>query len=86
MQATHPTLLDRLRRSDDREAWDRFVALSTPLLVEWTRRNGIPHDAAGDIVQNVLVLLVKRIPQFSHTTGRQFSRLVVHHSAELLAG
>src|SRR5258708_39511416 len=72
MQSTHPTLLDRLRRNDDRDAWDRFVALYSPLLFEWARRNGVPHDDAADIVQNVLVLLVKRIQQFKQQPGGSF--------------
>src|SRR6478736_2633417 len=72
MLSTHPTLLERLRQSDDRDAWDRFVTLYSPLLFEWTRRNGVPHDEAADIVQTVLVLLVKRIPQFKQQPGGSF--------------
>jgi len=64
MLSTPLTLLERLRRKDDPEAWNRFVDLYSPLLFEWTRRNGIGEADAEDLVQNVLVRLLKQMPAF----------------------
>jgi RNA polymerase sigma-70 factor (ECF subfamily) len=72
MLSTPPTLLERLRRSDDPDAWDRFVDLYSPLLFEWARRNGVPESDAADLVQSVLVLLIKQIPKHEQRRGGSF--------------
>ena len=72
MFSTPLTLLDRLHRSDDREAWDRFIVLYSPLLFEWSRRNGVPESGAADLVQNVLLLLIKQIQKFEHRAAGSF--------------
>jgi RNA polymerase sigma-70 factor (ECF subfamily) len=38
MHSTPVSLLERLRRPDERAAWERFVQLYTPLLCAWARR------------------------------------------------
>ena len=50
---TPASLLERLRRPADPEAWARFVALYTPLLYRWARRAGLQEaDAAFDSEEN----------------------------------
>lgn len=72
MLATPLSLLERLRRPDDPEAWRRFVELYSPLLFEWSRRNRVPEADAGDLVQNVLVILLKQMPAFERRPGGSF--------------
>jgi RNA polymerase sigma-70 factor (ECF subfamily) len=72
MQSTTPTLLERLRRSDDLDAWDRFVDLYSPLFFEWARRNRIPEADADDLVQNVLVRIIKQFSQFQQRQNGSF--------------
>jgi RNA polymerase sigma-70 factor (ECF subfamily) len=61
-----------LRQPGDQEAWQRFTALYTPLLYYWTRHLGLqPHDAA-DLVQEVLVILVRKLPDFNYDEHRSF--------------
>jgi RNA polymerase sigma-70 factor (ECF subfamily) len=48
---TPVSLLGRLRRPDDLEAWGRFVELYTPLLYYWARRQGLQQADAKDLVQ-----------------------------------
>ena len=72
MLSTPPTLLERLRRENDPRAWDRFIDLYSPLLFEWARRNGVPVDDAADLVQNVLVLLIRQMPLFEKRPGGSF--------------
>lgn len=69
---TPATLLERVRRTTDQRAWEQFVELYTPLMYAWARRLGLqPHDA-GDLVQEVFVVLVRKLPEFSYEPGRTF--------------
>jgi RNA polymerase sigma-70 factor (ECF subfamily) len=69
---TSASLLERLRRPGDQEAWQRFTALYTPLLYYWTRHLGLqPHDAA-DLVQEVFALLVQKLPEFTYDRQKSF--------------
>jgi RNA polymerase sigma-70 factor (ECF subfamily) len=72
MNTTPASLLERLRRPDEPEAWERFVRLYTPLLYHWARRLGSPRDNASDLVQEVLTLLVQKLPTFAYDKDRRF--------------
>jgi RNA polymerase sigma-70 factor (ECF subfamily) len=69
---TPVSLLERLRQPGDREAWDRFVELYTPLIFHWARRAGSPPQDAADLVQEVFVLLLQKLPQFHYEPGKSF--------------
>jgi RNA polymerase sigma-70 factor (ECF subfamily) len=72
VHTTSVSLLDRLHRPDDPAAWDRFVALYTPLLYYWARRLGLQQSDAADLVQDVFVLLVKKLPEFAYDPHKSF--------------
>src|SRR6516165_6272641 len=72
MLSTSLSLLERLRQPGEALAWDRFVALYAPLLFAWGRRLGLPRDEVGDLVQDVLVILVQRLPEFTHDRRHSF--------------
>ena len=72
MNSTHPSLLERLRRPDDDEAWDRFVRLYTPLLFHWARGAGFAIRTPADLVQDVLVVLVRKLPHFCYNPQKGF--------------
>jgi RNA polymerase sigma-70 factor (ECF subfamily) len=69
---TPPSLIERLCQTDDAEAWDWFVRLYTPLLYSWARRTGLHEADAADLVQEVLALLVRKLPEFRHDPDRSF--------------
>jgi RNA polymerase sigma-70 factor (ECF subfamily) len=69
---TPASLLDRLRRPDEPEAWPRFVQLYTPLLYAWARRAGLQEPDAADLVQDVLLLLVRKLPEFTYDRHKSF--------------
>jgi RNA polymerase sigma-70 factor (ECF subfamily) len=69
---TSASLLARLRRPDAQDAWARFVELYTPLLYHWTRRLGLPAQDSADLVQEVLLLLVEKLPEFHYDRDRSF--------------
>jgi RNA polymerase sigma-70 factor (ECF subfamily) len=64
MSDTSATLLDRLCHQPDAEAWSRLVALYTPLIRGWLRRHLRLEQDADDLVQEVLTVVVRKIPQF----------------------
>jgi RNA polymerase sigma-70 factor (ECF subfamily) len=61
---TSASLLDRLRVQPDADAWRRLVDLYTPLIRTWLRRHGLPPQDAADLVQEVLTVVVRRLPDF----------------------
>jgi RNA polymerase sigma-70 factor (ECF subfamily) len=72
MNTTPVSLLEQLRRSPDEAAWGRFVRLYGPLLYRWARQ-ACPQDSdAGDLVQDVFLILVQELPHFSYDPGRSF--------------
>jgi RNA polymerase sigma-70 factor (ECF subfamily) len=52
-------------RPDD-AAWKRFVDLYSPLLPSWLRRQGVRSQDADDLVQEVLGVVVRELPEFRH--------------------
>lgn len=72
MDSTPVSLLERLRVPGEQQAWDRFVALYTPLLYQWARRVGLREEDVGDLVQDVLLLLVRKLPEFTYQKGGRF--------------
>ena len=69
---TSASLLERLRRPDQPEAWRRFVQLYAPLLFSWARRAGLQEPDAADLVQDVLLLLVRKLPEFTYDRHKSF--------------
>ncbi len=64
MSETSTSLLDRLRRSPDEEAWRQLTELYTPLIRGWLRRYALLDQDADDVVQDVLAGVVRRLPEF----------------------
>jgi RNA polymerase sigma-70 factor (ECF subfamily) len=72
MDDTPASLLERLRGPTNQEAWTRFTRLYTPLLFHWVRRLGLGTEDAADLVQDVLVTLVRELPRFEYDRGGSF--------------
>jgi RNA polymerase sigma-70 factor (ECF subfamily) len=64
MSETSATLLDRLCNRPDDEAWARLVDLYTPLIRGWLRRHLRLEQDADDLVQDVLAVVVRKLPGF----------------------
>jgi RNA polymerase sigma-70 factor (ECF subfamily) len=73
MTVTPPSLLQQLRQTSNAEAWSRFVYLYTPLLQRWLARQGVGAEEAGDLIQDIFVVLIRKLPEFSYD-GRQSFR------------
>jgi RNA polymerase sigma-70 factor (ECF subfamily) len=72
MFTTSVALLERLRQPPAHDAWERFVHLYTPLLYHWAGRLGLQPPDAADLVQDVLTILVQKLPEFQYDRQRSF--------------
>jgi RNA polymerase sigma-70 factor (ECF subfamily) len=66
MSETSASLLQRLREQPQGEAWQCLVGIYTPLLKQWLGRYGLQSSDVDDLVQEVLAVVVREMPQFEH--------------------
>jgi RNA polymerase sigma-70 factor (ECF subfamily) len=81
---TPQSLLERLCQPETVPAdWDRLVSVYAPLLRTWLARYPLQGADVDDLVQEVLAVLVRKLPQFQHNgrTGafRVWLRSVLVH-------
>src|SRR5947209_16257345 len=72
MHTTPVSLLQRLRKPGEEQAWQRFTELYTPLLYYWTRHLGLQAQDAADLVQEVFTVLVEKLPEFAYDRNKSF--------------
>jgi RNA polymerase sigma-70 factor (ECF subfamily) len=68
--ATRPSLLFRVRDSQDEEAWRQFVDIYAPLVYGFARRQGLQDADAADVTQEVLRAVSVAIGQFEYDAER----------------
>lgn len=84
MDTTSLSLIRRLKQPDrDDGAWRRFTNLYSPLLMLWAGKTGLSHAEAEDVAQEVLILLLDKLPKFEHDgrTFRGWLRTMTNHKA-----
>jgi RNA polymerase sigma-70 factor (ECF subfamily) len=82
MHTTPVSLLERVRKAGEQQAWARLVEMYTPLLFYWARRMGLQESDAADLVQDVFTLLVHKLPEFvydPHKSFRNWLRTILHN-------
>lgn len=72
MNSTSASLLEQFRQDPDKGAWERLVRVYTPLLLHWARRLGLQEQDAADLVQEVLTVLVQKLPEFQYRPDKTF--------------
>src|SRR5437588_8675644 len=72
MDATPVPLLSRPRPLDSRSAWGRFVRLYCPVLFHWVKKAGLQGPDAEDMVQEIFLVLVKKLPEFDFDQHKSF--------------
>jgi RNA polymerase sigma-70 factor (ECF subfamily) len=67
-----PTRVSLLLRARDGEAgaWQDLCTLYRPLIVGWLRRQAVPEADVDDLVQEILLAVVKGLPEFEHSGRR----------------
>jgi RNA polymerase sigma-70 factor (ECF subfamily) len=63
---TSLTLLDQLCRNPQEATWDRLVEIYAPLLRGWLRSYDVQDSDADDLVQDVLMVVLRELPRFQH--------------------
>ncbi|MFO0951669.1 MAG: sigma-70 family RNA polymerase sigma factor [Isosphaeraceae bacterium] len=72
MHTTPVSLLEQLRGPGAHGPWERFVLLYYPLIYDWARRAGASPEDSADLVQDVLTVLIRRMPEFQYDSSRTF--------------
>ncbi|HXY36276.1 MAG TPA: sigma-70 family RNA polymerase sigma factor [Planctomycetaceae bacterium] len=67
---TRASLILRLPRTEDAEAWREFVAIYEPFVYRFARRNGFQEADARELVQNVLLSVVKAVGRWQADSQR----------------
>lgn len=66
MTSTSHSLLEQLQEGPEGIAWQRWHALYEPLIHGWLRRHRLITSDRDDVVQNVMTVVVRRLPEFKH--------------------
>lgn len=74
MAPTRSSLLLNLQQSMEQGRWEEFVRIYRPLITHAVRRASIPCQDREDVIQSILLQLVKVMPSFSYQRTRGFFR------------
>lgn len=84
MAVTNASLLLRLRCGADPASWSEFVRLYEPMLRSYVSRCGLQPSDADDVLQEILVRLLRSLPSFEYSRSRgrfrDWLRCVARHS------
>jgi RNA polymerase sigma-70 factor (ECF subfamily) len=69
MDATRQSLLLRAREGDE-GAWVDLSRLYKPLIYGYLRRQSVPEAEQDDLVQEILIAIVRGLPEFEHSGRR----------------
>ncbi len=63
---TRHTLIDRARKQNDSSAWKEFIEVYEKFIYIIIRSRGVKQDDAEDILQQVVIELWKKLPEFEY--------------------
>ena len=69
MNDTRQSLLLRAQTGEE-NAWKDLIDLYRPLIIGWLNRQGVPAVDLEDLSQDVLLTVVKHLPNFEHSGNR----------------
>lgn len=72
MLVTPMSLLEKLTLPQAEEPWRRFVDLYTPLFFHWLKKMNIPTTETSDLLQEVFMLLYRKLPEFHRNKHGHF--------------
>src|SRR5947199_10644302 len=86
MAETSLTLLDRLQRHPDPGSWQRLVDIYAPLIGRWLARSPLQSADHEDIIQEVLKIVVQKLPDFERRREGSFRTWLRVVTANCLKG
>ena len=82
MGPTRQSLLVRARGGEG-AAWNDLCVVYRPLIVGWLRRQSVPASDLDDLMQEILLKVVRSLPSFEHSgqsgAFRSWLRTIVHN-------
>src|SRR4051812_5915230 len=72
MNTTPVSILERLGQPENDRAWEQFVQIYTPLLYSWARHLGLQSHDAAELVQDVFLVLIQKLPEFQYDPAKSF--------------
>jgi RNA polymerase sigma-70 factor (ECF subfamily) len=69
MDETRQSLLIRAQ-AGEADAWNDLLVLYRPLIISWLNRQGVPPCDLEDLSQEVLLSVVKNLPDYEHSGNR----------------
>ncbi|MCE9530965.1 MAG: RNA polymerase sigma factor [Planctomycetes bacterium] len=72
MADTSLSLLQRLQQEPDAGTWQRFVDLYAPHIDRWLARHRLQEADRADLVQEVLQIMVRKLPEFQRLRSGSF--------------
>jgi RNA polymerase sigma-70 factor (ECF subfamily) len=72
MVDTSLTLLGRLQRNPDPASWQRLVEIYAPLIGRWLARSPLQKADHEDLIQEVLRIVVQKLPDFERRREGSF--------------
>ena len=83
MRTTSLSLLDRVCRNEDADAWNELHEMYSPLIRGWLNRHGLSNADADDLNQEALLILMRKLSSFDHNgrvgAFRKWLRLIVYN-------
>lgn len=67
---TRPTLLVRIRSTENADAWEQFVEAYTPLIYNFCYKAGLQDADAADVAQEVMRTIASAIRKFEYDPDR----------------
>jgi len=67
---THASLLERLKDLGDQASWNRFYEIYHDLIFSVARRAGLNEAEAGEVVQDTLISVAKKMPEFTYDPAK----------------
>jgi RNA polymerase sigma-70 factor (ECF subfamily) len=67
MDPTSMSLLAALQHGENQTSWTLLLEIYRPFLLGCLRGHGTPMQDVEDLIQDVLVILVRELPQFKHS-------------------
>ncbi|MEM9479113.1 MAG: sigma-70 family RNA polymerase sigma factor [Verrucomicrobiota bacterium] len=67
---TRLTLLEKIRDPDDKQAWEEFVRIYTPVVFSFSKSKGLNQADAEDMTQEVMKNVSRAIGDFEYRAGQ----------------
>ena len=67
---TSNTLIDKVKRRNNDEAWSRFYELYAPMIFRYAYKRGCDYTTAEDVLQETMCQLIRYLPSFQYQRQR----------------